>query len=131
VRSDADLAQRLASIVAAGGEGVMLRRAQALYRATRSDDLLKVKPRQDGDARVVAYVPGKGKYSGLTGALEVVTAAGVRFRVGSGLTDADRRDPPPLESWILYSHEGYTDAGVPRFARYLRTRDDVEGFEKQ
>ncbi|MFT4047376.1 MAG: DNA ligase [Solimonas sp.] len=110
------------AIVAHGGEGLMLHRGDSLYRAERSDDLLKFKPHDDAEATVVGYVPGTGKYVGLTGALDVQRADGLRFRVGSGLSDELRRHPPPLGSVISYRYDGETANGTPRFARFLRVR---------
>ncbi|MGH8505163.1 MAG: DNA ligase [Stenotrophobium sp.] len=118
------LAQRDA-IVAAGGEGVVLHRGASLYRAERNDDLLKFKPHDDAEARVVGYTPGKGKYRGMTGAIEVERADGLRFRIGSGLSDAERQHPPPIGTMITYLYNGLTANGVPRFARFLRVRDDA------
>jgi len=118
------LAAKLQGVVAAGGEGLMLRRADAPYRFDRSDDLLKLKPHQDAEARVTAHLPGNGKYEGMLGALEVQRPDGLRFRVGTGFTDEQRRHPPPLGAWITYSYYGLTARGVPRFARFLRIRKD-------
>lgn len=126
VFDEASLMRRLDEVVQGGGEGLMLHRGGALYRAERNDDLLKLKPYQDADARVTAHLPGKGKYAGQLGALEVETPDGLRFRLGSGLSDAERRDPPPLGSWISYRYSGiHAGSGLPRFARFLRRRDDL------
>lgn len=125
IDSRAALDARLAEVVAAGGEGLMLHRADSHYRARRTDDLLKLKPYDDAEARVVAYQPGAGKYAGQVGALVVERADGLRFELGSGLTDAQRREPPPLGSWVTYRYNGSTEAGVPRFARFLRIRDEL------
>lgn len=121
----AALQARLMAIVAAGGEGLMLHRADARYRGGRSDDLLKLKTHQDAEARVVGYAPGSGKYIGAVGALIVERSDGRRFRIGSGLTDELRRKPPPLESWATYRYNGSTGDGLPRFPRYLRIRDEL------
>jgi DNA ligase 1 len=118
------LRKQMRAIVAAGGEGVMLHRGSSLYRAGRSDDLLKFKAHEDAEALVVAHLPGKGKYQGMLGALEVRRSDGVTFRVGSGLSDEQRRHPPPIGSWITYAYQGVTANGVPRFARFLRVRDE-------
>lgn len=115
----------LDQLVDAGAEGLMLHRANSLYQAARNDDLLKLKRFTDAEARVVGYTEGKGKYTGLTGALVVETAAGTRFRIGSGLTDAQRRHPPPIGSWITYSFQGMTASGIPRFATFVRLRDEL------
>lgn len=114
------------TIVADGGEGVMLHRAASLYRAERSDDLLKVKPYEDADAQVLAHVPGRGKYAGMLGALEVMTKGGHRMRIGSGFSEVQRRHPPAIGSWISYRYRGFNDSGIPRFATYLRERPDLD-----
>jgi len=116
----------LGQVVAQGGEGLVLHRGSSLYRPGRGDDLLKYKPYRDAGARVVAYLPGKGKYEGMLGALLVERPDGLRFRVGTGFTDEQRRHPPPIGSWITYAFDGYTVSGLPRFARFLRTRDDLD-----
>ncbi|HTN67346.1 MAG TPA: DNA ligase, partial [Burkholderiaceae bacterium] len=88
-------------------------------------DLLKVKTHDDAEARVVAHLPGQGKYQGLVGALLVETADGRRFRLGSGLAEADRRAPPPVGAWVTYRFRGLNPGGLPRFASYLRLRPDM------
>ncbi|HEY1077633.1 MAG TPA: DNA ligase [Fontimonas sp.] len=121
----AALQARLMAIVAAGGEGLMLHRADAYYRQGRSDDLLKLKTHQDAEARVVGHAPGSGKYRGAVGALIVERPDGRRFRIGSGLSDALRRAPPPLGSWVTYRYNGSTGDGLPRFPRFMRVRDEL------
>jgi DNA ligase-1 len=117
------LRQRLALTVAQGGEGLVLHRAAAPYSTGRSDALLKLKPALDTEATVVAHHGGKGKYAGLLGALEVRTPAGRQFLIGSGLSDAQRREPPPVGSTITYRYRDITSTGLPRFASFLRVHD--------
>ena len=83
-------------IVKKGAEGLMLHRADSLYHSGRSDDLLKLKPRQDAEATVIEILPGKGKFSGMMGALVVKDKRGHIFRIGSGFSDNERRNPPSL-----------------------------------
>lgn len=116
---------RLAGIVAAGGEGLMLQHRDARYRIGRSDDLLKYKPYDDAEARVVAHTAGQGKYTGMLGALIVQRPDGMRFRLGSGFTDAQRRRPPAIGSQVTYRYNGLSSKGVPRFARFMRIRDEM------
>ena len=116
------LEQRLDEVEARGGEGLMLHHRDSIYRNGRSEWLLKYKRHDDAEARVVAHLPGKGKYEGMTGSLLVERADGVRFRLGSGLSDAQRAEPPPLGAWVTYRHDGFTSKGLPRFARFLRVR---------
>lgn len=126
VNAPAELQAALARVVRQGGEGLMLHRGASHYRDERNDDLLKLKPYQDAEARVVGHLPGKGKYAGMLGALEVETAEGLRFRLGSGLSDAERRAPPPLGCRVTYRYNGINEkTGIPRFARFMRIREDM------
>jgi len=124
VANKAELRQRMESVVRAGGEGLMLHRADAPYLTGRSDALLKLKPWHDTEAVVVGHTPGKGKYQGMTGALQMEMPDGKRFRIGSGLSDALRRQPPPIGTRITYRYQHLTKNGLPRFPRYLRVRED-------
>ncbi|MFV7669087.1 DNA ligase [Shewanella algae] len=114
----------LQQVVAKGGEGLMAHRIDAMYLAGRSDALLKLKPVEDAEARVLAILPGKGKYQGMMGALLVETEAGVSFRLGTGFTDAERASPPLPGTWVTFAFSGLTSGGKPRFARFLRVRSD-------
>jgi DNA ligase-1 len=121
----AALQKRLRDIVRSGGEGLMLHRDDAAYETGRSSALLKVTPWIDAEATVVAHLPGKGKYAGMLGALRMELPDGRRFALGSGLTDALRRNPPPVGTQITYRYRELTKNGMPRFPRYLRVRDKL------
>lgn len=108
-----------------GGEGLVLHRGGSLYRAERTADLLKVKPFDDAEARVVAHLPGKGRHGGRLGALLVEMPDGRRFRLGGGFTDAQRDDPPPIGALVTYRYNGTLPSGLPRFARFMRIRADI------
>ena len=130
IESHAALQRLLMATVRQGGEGLMLHRGSSLYKGVRSDDLLKVKTHDDAEAQVVAHIAGKGKHAGRVGALlvEMPAAHGMapqRFKIGTGLTDADRTQPPPVGSRITYRFRGLTDSGLPRFASFLRVREDL------
>ena len=114
---------KLAEILKLGGEGLMLHRADATYSTGRSDVLLKMKLWRDAEAEVVGHQAGKGKYVGMLGALKVRTADGVEFMLGTGLTDAERRNPPPIGSTVTYRYREVTKRGVPRFASFHRLRE--------
>lgn len=118
--SPAALQARLKAVVAAGGEGLMLHLADAPYITGRNDALLKLKPVNDAEAVVVGHTPGKGKFDGMLGALEVKTPDGQHFKLGSGLSDAQRQNPPAIGSTVTYSYRDVTPAGKPRFASFLR-----------
>ncbi|HEY4541017.1 MAG TPA: DNA ligase [Noviherbaspirillum sp.] len=116
------LQAKLDAVVRAGGEGLMLHRADASWESGRSSTLLKYKPQHDAEAVVVAHLPGKGKYRDMLGALLVETPEGQRFRIGSGFTDAQRSAPPAIGSTITYRYRERTAKGLPRFATFLRVR---------
>ncbi len=111
-------------VVKMGGEGLMLRQPESQYAPGRSPTLLKVKPYDDAEATVIAHEPGKGKFAGKLGAIRVRTDDGREFSIGSGFTDAQRESPPPVGTVITYRFRGLTAKGMPRFATYLRVRQD-------
>ena len=112
----------LSSVVAQGGEGLVLHRAAALWQPGRSADLLKLKPVADAEAVVIGHLPGQGRLAGRVGALRVRDDEGRIFHLGSGLSEAERATPPPRGSLVTYTYRGRTEAGLPRFATYLRLR---------
>jgi DNA ligase-1 len=120
----AALERALARVVSGGGEGLMLHLASARHVAGRSDALLKLKPALDAEARVVGHQRGSGKYADRIGAIEVESAEGRRFFIGSGLSDADRRAPPPIGSQVTYRYRDRTSNGLPRFATFVRRHED-------
>lgn len=124
VADRAALQRRLDAVVAEGGEGLVLHRADAPYAAGRSDRLLKLKPVYDAEATVLAHVPGQGRLSGRLGALRVRSPDGRVFLIGTGFSDEQRASPPPPGTVVTYTYRGFTDAGVPRFASFLRVRPD-------
>ena len=119
------LQKRMKEVVKAGGEGLMLHRADAPYETGRSDTLLKMKPWEDAEAVVIGHLPGKGKYAGMLGALRVRTSDGREFSLGTGFTDEQRRNPPPVGAVVTYRYHDLTAGGLPRFASFLRIRTDI------
>ena len=107
-----------------GGEGVMLRKPKSLYVNGRSNTLLKVKSFYDAEAKVISHAPGSGRHLGRMGSLNCIMECGKKFRVGTGFTDANRNDPPPINSIITYRFQELTKSGVPRFPSYVGVRVD-------
>lgn len=122
VPSRAALKARLESVVRAGGEGLMLHRADAVYETGRSTALLKLKPVQDAEAVVVAHQAGQGRHAGRLGALKVRMADGKEFLLGTGFSDEQRGRPPGVGTVITFTYQGTTAQGIPRFASFLRVR---------
>ena len=119
----------LDKMVKNGAEGLMLHRGASLYKGQRSDDLLKLKTHEDAEAQVISHVPGKGKHAGKLGALLVEIAGSEggparRFKLGTGFTDAQRENPPPVGSTVTFRFRGLNSSGIPRFASFMRLRED-------
>ncbi len=117
------LIKKLDDVVERGGEGLMLHLASSVYKSGRSDDLLKLKKHFDAEAVVINYIPGKGKYKGLLGSMLVETADKKSFKIGTGFSDRERKNPPAIGSIITYKYFGLTNKGIPRFASFVRVRD--------
>lgn len=120
------LQKALALIEASGGEGLMLRKPNSSYESGRSTTLLKVKSFFDSEATVIGYTAGRGRHKGRCGALKVRTACGTEFKVGTGLSDAQRSNAPAIGSIICYRYQELTNAGIPRFPSFVGIRYDVK-----
>jgi len=116
------LHQTLNKVVKNKGEGLMLHRGSAYYHVGRTTNIMKLKKHQDSEAIVIAHIKGKGKYQDVLGAIQVKTAQGIIFKIGSGFTDIERHEPPAIGSLITFKYNGKTRAGIPRFARFFRVR---------
>jgi DNA ligase-1 len=117
------LLETLDRIVKNKGEGLMLHRGASHYQNNRSDDLLKLKKSSDAEATVIEHYGGQGKYTGLLGSMLVETDDQRRFKLGTGFSDLERANPPPIGSIITYRYFGLTNKGTPRFASFLRIRN--------
>ena len=120
--NQAALQGKLDEVVAGGGEGLMLHRADSLYETGRSNALLKLKTYEDAEAVVIAHLPGKGRNLGRLGALLVEMPDGRQFKIGSGFSDQERENPPPVGALVTYKYYGLSRRGIPRFASFLRIR---------
>ncbi|TDQ57364.1 DNA ligase-1 [Mesocricetibacter intestinalis] len=106
-----------------GGEGIVVRNPAAPYEAKRSNQILKLKTAADEECRVIAHHKGKGRLAEMLGALSCKNERGT-FRIGSGFSDEERRNPPPIGSLISYKYRGLTNKGKPRFATFWRIKEE-------
>lgn len=119
------LAAALADVEKRGGEGLMLRCPGSRYEHRRSKTLLKVKTFYDEEAIVVGHAGGTGRVAGWCGALLCETPDKRRFKVGSGLSDAQRQDPPVINAVITYRYQELTADNIPRFPTLVGERTDM------
>jgi DNA ligase-1 len=125
------LERELAKVEKAGGEGLMLREPSSEYVGNRSATLLKVKTFHDAEAVVIGHTAGRGRHKGRCGALQVRRDDGTEFKVGTGMSDQQRNDPPPVGSVITYRYQELTKAGVPRFPSFVGVAVDKPGSKKR
>ncbi len=105
-----------------GSEGLMLRDPNSRYENKRSKYLLKVKTFSTDEAEIIGYEKGKGRLTGLVGAL-IVKKDDKTFKLGSGLNDELRKDPPKIGSIVSYRYNELTKSGIPRFGRFICIRN--------
>lgn len=75
-----------------GGEGIVIKNPDAPYsKGKRNWDLMKLKRSVSYDLRVLALEEGQGKYKGMLGKLICQWKDGKSIKVGSGLTDEQRK----------------------------------------
>lgn len=120
LKDEADFNQQVNNILEQGGEGVMLRLSDALYVKGRDTSLLKYKKAQDAEAIVIGHLEGRGKYQGMLGALLVALPDGKTFKIGTGFSDTERKQPPKLGERVTFAYNGLTVNGIPKFARFVR-----------
>ena len=117
--------EELKKVEAQGGEGLMIRKPKSKYVNGRSDTLLKIKSFHDAEAVVIGYVPStSGAFK--CGSLLCRMECGKTFKVGSGMTNADRAKPPKKGSIITYRFQELTNSGNPRFPTYVGVRVDMD-----
>lgn len=122
--SQQELMQHLETVIAQGGEGLILHHKAGIYHSGRSNDLLKLKSFTDAEAVVLDYRMGQGQFTGKMGAIKVRSADGKVFFIGSGFSHQERENPPAIGSVVSFRHQGVTDSGIPRFAVFLRVRGE-------
>ena len=137
MRDNAQFLKFTESIIAKGGEGAVVREPNAPYERKRSKNALKFKKFKDAECEVTAINKGSGKYANLAGSLTCKALGGKQgeekagepksgtiFKIGSGLSDEKRRNPPKIGSIITYKFQNLTSNGKPRFPIFLRVRED-------
>jgi DNA ligase-1 len=134
-----------------GGEGAMLRDGSAVWTPKRHNGLLKFKPFDDDECRLIGFFAGEegkqGNCLGKIGAL-AVQYGDVEFKIGGGLTYAEREFAAEGDTEYATTHPGermpastqgkhfkvgqqltfkfreLSNDGVPKEARFWRVRED-------
>jgi DNA ligase 1 len=127
-------------IIERNGEGVMLIKADSLYEPKRSKNSLKYKKEHRGEAKIIEYHEGLGKYSGKLGKYKCeLLDTHKTFFCGSGINDEIRNkytfdktkcvfvedDAPKINDIISYSALEILPSGVPRMAIFKALHRDT------
>lgn len=141
--------QMLERVLAAGGEGLIIKLRDSLYECCRSHNCLKLKPFEDMEGTVIGFISGKetdkgSRLLGKMGSLILKLANGRELML-SGFTDEERElaqdaglnaamNPDTrfntgtlvfaLGQRVTFKYRGLTADGVPMEARYWRKRED-------
>lgn len=119
-------------LVEAGGyDGLILRDPYGLWlkgSGGTTGEIIKIKRKLSFDLRIIDVEEGKGKHAGRLGAL-VVSFHGKKLRIGTGFTDAERRDWYTPFSTILgkiaeVEAMDYSSDGLLREPRFKGIRYD-------
>ncbi|WP_319380089.1 DNA ligase [Thiomicrorhabdus sp.] len=137
IRTEGHFKGRLNLVLAQGGEGLVVRRGDLPYQGGRNAFALKVKAKQDAECIVRGYRPGEGRFKGMVGSLRCellpeqqkrlfprLSGSLTQIYIGSGLSDEQRKAPPPIGRTITFQYSGTTRNGLPRFPVFLRERPD-------
>lgn len=141
VHSNEHLKAYFQEITAKGGEGIVIRKMNTEYLTGRLKNALKLKRKNDAECKVVGYTEGKGKFTGMVGALvcELLPEQlprlfpmlarlhrPVKIKLGSGLNNYQRQHPPKISEIVTFEYNGLTKNGLPRFARFKRVRKEFK-----
>jgi DNA polymerase/3'-5' exonuclease PolX len=139
IESEEQMKKLYKGILDKGGEGIMIKDPDSFYEDKRSNKMLKVKPDFEEEALIVDFKLGKGKNKGILGSFICAPLTNMdtyhlrdkdpnhEFSI-SGMDDSVRNDyeeTHPIGTVVSIIHSGKTDGGKPRFARYVRKRDDI------
>ncbi|NOR58211.1 MAG: DNA ligase [Sulfurimonas sp.] len=108
------------------GEGVVVRDGSLNYYIGRDNNSLKVKSYIDAECEVVGYNSGQGKYKDMVGSLSCRMNNKQVIKIGSGLNNQQRRNPPKIGDIITFKYYGLTSKGNPRFPIFLHVRYEKE-----
>ncbi len=119
-----DLDEFIKQVASRSGEGVIVKDPQKAYHTGRSPYVLKIKETRDMEGEVIAINPGKGKFAGVMGSLTIRLENGIQFKLGTGFTEQNRQNPPPVGTQVTFKYYGFTKNKIPKFPSFLRIRSD-------
>ena len=125
IKDKTHLKEYLTKIELQKGEGVVVRDPTVPYINKRTLKALKVKTFHDMECKVIGYTKGKGKFTDMMGAVKCKLENNNIFKIGSGFSLKERKNPPEIGTTITFKYKEFTKYGKPRFPVYVRTRIKV------
>lgn len=128
VNSPEEVESLTAEFMEQGYEGSVIKNCTSYSIDGRSYDWMKIKRILTDDCMIIGTFEGRGKYSGMVGGL-YVDCDGVAVRVGSGLSDEQRRawsisDRSIIGQIAEVAYQEKTPSGSLRHPRLVRLRGD-------
>jgi len=115
------------SMVGLGFEGLFLKSPKHLYlEGKRVNNAIKLKPRPTADLICIDTIEGEGKYIGMIGSLVLRDSYGIEVKVGSGLSDSQRKLKPDYFKGkiIEIEYEQILDTYIQ--PTFIQIRDDKQ-----
>jgi len=122
IKNKSQMLKFLKEIESKGGEGLVVRDPNAPYIDKRTNKALKVKSFKDAECKVIGYNQGKNKYKNMLGSIICKMDNNITFKIGSGFSDEERKNPPSIGSIITFKYKSFTKYGKPRFPVFMRVR---------
>ena len=122
-RDSQQLKETLEAVDTKGAEGLVVRNPDALYIDKRTSSALKVKSFDDDECVITGYTKGEGKFEGIVGAL-LCQWHDKTLKIGSGLSEEERKNPPMIDANITFKYNGLTKYGNPKFPVFMRIREE-------
>jgi ATP-dependent DNA ligase len=74
---------------------------------------------------VLKHENGTGRLQHMMGKIHCELPNGIKFKIGTGFSDAQRKNPPKVGAVVTFKYQEISNSGVPRFPVFLRIREDV------
>ena len=113
----------LETVVAKGGEGVMVKDPTLTYFQGRTAHILKLKKAHDMEGKVRKIHMNPATH--LLKSIELELANGIHFKLGNGFSDEERKQPPSVGQSVTFKYYGLTKNGKPKFASFIRVRSSI------